>query len=90
MAQWLADLAQLRNSATASSDAEADASSAPADFQARYAAALRERGIDSRMVGNAVDGIFAGKPDLYRHFVKQLDAFRRHSGSPLMPGALRR
>jgi hypothetical protein len=47
-AQWLADLGTLRNAASSAPSEDTDASASPADFQARYAAALQERGINTR------------------------------------------
>jgi hypothetical protein len=70
MASWLADLAALRAQGGAEEEGIA-----PAAFQAAYERALQAKGIDVRMVENAVDGIFAGKPEAYKHFVKKLDAF---------------
>jgi hypothetical protein len=71
MAQYLAELAQLRSSAT-SDDAEGVA---PEAFQARYTAALRDRGIDVQTLNKEVEALFVGRPAEYRYFVAQLDKF---------------
>jgi len=70
MAQYLADLAQLRGSAAPGGDAPA-----PDDFQASYVAALQGRGIDVRTLDETLNNLFGDKPEAYEHFVKHLDSF---------------
>lgn len=71
MASYLADLAALR-SGGATADAEGIA---PGDFQARYEAALRERGTNVQTLDQTIANLFMGRDDAYQHFVRHLDSF---------------
>jgi hypothetical protein len=71
MAQWMADLAQLRSAGPSGEADEIDA----ADFQSRYVSALVDQGINPQTLDATIAGIFAGRDDLYRHFIGQLNAF---------------
>jgi hypothetical protein len=73
MAQWMSDLAALR-SAPSGDDPDAN-SIGPSNFQERYVEALRDAGINVDTLDKAINGIFAGRPELYKHFIAQLDKF---------------